>query len=117
MNKEIIIITLLFIIGNILAWFQSNSQFLWSWWYDRPLFTVFVYSIPTGLTFYYGWRFAVQYFDGSLWGARMFAFGVATIIFTIMSYVMKGEGLSMKTAVCLMLSFLIIFIQLFWKTE
>tara|TARA_Y100001970_G_C14002282_1_gene734031 strand:- start:458 stop:811 length:354 start_codon:yes stop_codon:yes gene_type:complete len=115
MNKEIIIIAVLFIFGNILAWFQSNSQFLWQWWYDRPIFTILIYSIPTAFTFFYGWRFAVEAFDGSLWSARMFGFGVATIVFAAMSYLMKGEGITAKTALCLALSCLIICIQVFWK--
>ena len=71
------LIITLFVIGNVLAWFQSNSQFMWTWWYDHPITTVLIYSIPTGLAFFYGWRYAVEHFDGSLWAARMFAFGVA----------------------------------------
>ena len=116
MSKEIILIVALFIVANIVAWFQSNSQFVWNWWYQRPIFTVLAYSIPTSFAFYYGWRYAVEAFDGSLWGARMFAFGIATIIFAILSYVFKGEGINLKTTVCLILSFAIILIQVLWKT-
>jgi hypothetical protein len=47
----------------------------------------------------------------------MFGFGIATIIFGIMSYFFKGEGITIKTAICLALSVVIIFIQVFWKTE
>lgn len=117
MNKELLIITILFIAGNVLAWFQANSQFLWEWWYERPILTVFLYSIPTSLAFFYGWRYAVESLGGSLWAARMFAFGIATIIFGVMSYIFKGEGITAKTAVCLALSVLIICIQILWKTE
>jgi len=117
MNKNIGIIIALFVAGNILAWFQSNSQFLWQWWYERPLTTILIYSVPTAFTFYFGWRFAVEAFGGSLWSARMFAFGIATIIFAIMSYLLKGEGITIKTAICLALSGLIMLIQVFWKTE
>ena len=116
MSKEITLIVILFILANILAWFQSNSQFIWSWWYERPMFTVLIYSVPTSLAFYYGWRYAVEAFDGSLWGARMFVFGIATIVFAILSYVFKGEGINLKTTVCLILSFAIILIQVLWKT-
>lgn len=117
MNKQVVFIVSLFVIGNLLAWFQANSQFIWKWWYDRPLLTILIYSVPTSFTFYYGWRYAVDYFDGSLWSARMFAFGLATIVFAILSFWVKGEGISLKTAVCLALSVAIIFIQVFWKTE
>ena len=117
MSKELVFIIGLFVMGNVLAWFQSNSQFLWEWWYNRPVLTIFIYAVPTALTFYFGWRYAVEMFDGSLWSARMLGHGIATIVFGFMSYTMKGEVITAKTAVCLMLSVLIIFIQLFWKTE
>lgn len=117
MSRHIVFIIILFILGNTLAWFQANSQFIWKWWYDRPILTILLYSIPTSFTFYYGWRYAVDYFDGSLWSARMFAFGLATIVFTALSYAVKGEGINIKTAVCIALSILIILIQMFWKVE
>ena len=117
MSKELIIITALFVVGNVLAWFQANSQFIWQWWYERPILTILIYSVPTSFAFFYGWRYAVESLEGSLWAARMLAFGVATIIFAFMSYFFKGEGITVKTAVCLALSFLIILIQLFWKTK
>ena len=117
MNKEIIIIVALFVLGNILAWFQSNSQFIWDWWYEHPIVTVLIYSVPTSFAFFFGWRYAVEAFGGSLWSARMFGFGIATIIFGIMSYMFKGEGINLKTLTCLILSFIIIFIQVFWKTD
>jgi hypothetical protein len=37
------------------------------------------------------------------------------VIFTAMTYLFRGEGVSAKTATCLVLAFSIIFIQLFWK--
>ena len=114
MNRLIASAIVLFILGNILAWFQANSQFLWQWWYDHPVTTVLMYSIPTSLAFFFGWRYAVEA-TGSLWSARMLGFGVATIIFGAMSYLLKGEGISTKTAVCLLLSVTIIFIQVLWK--
>ena len=117
MHKEFFLIAFLFITGNVLAWFQANSQFIWEWWYERPLFTVLLYSIPTSLAFFYGWRYAVEALGGSLWSARMLGFGIATIVFTLMSYLFKGEGINAKTAVCLGLSSLIIVIQIFWKSS
>ncbi len=113
MNKPILISLLLLLIGNVLVWFQSNSQFIWKWWYDHPLTTIFIYSIPTAIAFYFGWRYAVEAM-GSLWSARMLTFGISTIMFAIMSYVMMGEGLNLKNGVCLVLSMIIIVIQVMW---
>lgn len=114
MNKTIIASILLFAIGNILAWFQANSQFVWKWWYEHPMFTILIYSIPTSFAFYYGWRYAVES-TGSLWSARMLGFGLATMIFGTMSYAIKGEGITIKTAVCLALAMVIFLIQLLWN--
>jgi len=114
MNKLIASAVILFIFGNILAWFQANSQFLWQWWYNHPITTVFIYAAPTSLAFFFGWRYAVEA-TGSLWSARMLGFGVSTIIFGAMSYTLKGEGISYKTAICLLLSTAIILIQVLWK--
>ncbi len=114
MNKAIVTAIILFAAGNILAWFQANSQFLWEWWYDRPILTVFLYAIPTSMAFFFGWRYAVEATD-SLWSARMLGFGIGTIIFATISYLLKGEGITYKTAVCLLLSTIIILIQVLWK--
>jgi len=114
MNKVVVYAIILFIFGNILAWFQANSQFLWEWWYEHPVTTVMIYAVPTSLAFFFGWRYAVEA-TGSLWSARMLGFGVATIIFGIMSYALKGEGITFKTSICLLLSVAIILIQVLWK--
>ena len=43
----------LFIIGNIFAWFQFNSQFAWPWWRDKVLLSVLIYAVPMCLCFYF----------------------------------------------------------------
>ena len=115
MNSKIIIAIVLFIIANILTWFQVNSQFLWTWWKERPFMTVLIYSIPTSLSFFYAWKFSVEAMGDKLWPAKMIGFGVSTIVFTGLTYIMLEEGLSEKTLVCLFLSILIILIQVLWK--
>ena len=114
MDKNLIIAILLFAVGNVLAWFQANSQFLWKWWYDHPILTVFIYAVPTSMAFFFGWRYSVGVL-GELWAARMIGFGVATIIFSTMTYLIMDEGLSYKTLLCLLLSVAIILIQILWR--
>lgn len=115
LSKLMIYSIILFIIGNILAWFQANSQFISDWWYNRPVFTVLLYSIPTSFAFFYAWRFSVESLGSSLWSARMLSFGVGVICFWALSYFIKGEGLTLKTIVCLVLSLIIVMIQALWK--
>jgi hypothetical protein len=110
-DLKIIIAISLLILGNIMCWFQMNSQFIWVWWRDHPVFTVVLYAIPTGLSFYFAWRYAVEAL-GSLWAAKMLSFGVGTTIFTALTYFMMSEGLDTKTILCIPLCILIIIIQL-----
>jgi len=106
---------LFFIIGNILAWFQFNSQFVWSWWEDKPLFSSFIFAIPMGICFWYAIKFIVED-TGKLWTSKLVGFGVSNIIFAVFTYLfLKESALTAKTLTCLVLSSLIIGIQVGWK--
>ena len=107
----------LLLLGNILAWFQGNLQFVSDWWYSRPFFTIIIFAIPTATCFFFGWRFLVEYLDESLWSARLFSFGIGTIIFAILSFFIKGESIDKKTFICLLLAISIVFIQSFWPNN
>ena len=111
LNHPLIFALLFIIAGNILTWFQVNLQFISDWWRDRPMFTILLFSTPAGALFYYGWRFLVEYFEGSLWPPRLFSFGIGIIIFSTLAYMVKGEVLDKKTIACLFLSIIIILIQ------
>jgi hypothetical protein len=115
MNYKLLIAIILFIIANILTWFQVNSQFIWDWWKARPMLTVLIYAFPTSLSFFYAWKFGVEAMGGQLWPVRMVGFGISTIMFTGMTYFIMREGLTAKTITCLFLSILIILIQVLWK--
>lgn len=117
MNNLLTAALCLLLVGNILAWFQGNLQFTSNWWYARPMLTILLFAIPTATCFYFGWRFLVEYLDESLWSARLFSFGFGTIIFGLFSFYIKGEGLSKKTIICLLLSIAIILIQTFWPSD
>ena len=51
---NIVLACLLFAIGQTLGWFQLNSQFVWDWWKDKPLIAAVLFSVPTGICFWYG---------------------------------------------------------------
>ena len=54
-------------------------------------------------------------FNGLLWPQRFLAFSTGIIIFTVLTWYLKGEGLSVKTLVSLGLAFLLSIVQIFWK--
>ena len=54
-------------------------------------------------------------YDGAVWPARLIGFGVGIILFSILTWIILGEKIEIKSAVCVLLAFCILIIQLFWK--
>ena len=112
---KILIGSLFFIIGNILAWFQFNSQFVWGWWKDKPILPNVIFAIPMGLCFWYAVKYIVED-TGLLWTSKLVGFGVSNVIFAILTYALLKESILVpKTLICLFLSVIIIGIQVTWK--
>lgn len=112
--KSIIFSAILFCIGQTIVWIQVNGPILW------PLaktykWVLMLLGVPITWLFMEATRLAVNGFAGDFWPGRFVSFVSGIIIFTILTYMFKGEGVSAKTATCLILAFSIIVIQLFWK--
>ena len=106
---------LYFIVGNILAWFQYNSQFVWSWWADKAVLSSMIFSIPLGLCFWHAVKNIVIDTE-QLWASKLIGFGVSNVIFAVLTYLFLKESIfEPKTMTCLILSCVIIAIQVFWK--
>ena len=106
---------MLFTVGNILAWFQFNSQFVWDWWKDRPFLSNVIFAIPMGLCFWYAIKYIVED-TGLLWTSKLIGFGVSNVIFAALTYLLLKESILVpKTLICLLLSVIIIGIQITWK--
>ena len=112
---NILIGILFFAIGNVLAWFQFNSQFVWEWWENKPLLSSLIFAIPMGVCFWYAINRIVLATD-ELWASKLIGFGVSNVVFAIFTYVFMGESIfTTKTMSCLALASMIIAIQIFWK--
>jgi FtsH-binding integral membrane protein len=106
----------LFAIGQTLGWFQLNSQFVWNWWQDKPIFSAIVFSIPTGICFWYGVKIAYEEMGQVVWGPRFLIFSMSYFTFPLLTYYFLNESMfTLKTMICVALSFAIVGIQLFWK--
>ena len=106
---------LLFLLGNILAWFQFNSQFVWPWWSTRPLLSNVIFAVPMGICFWYAIRHIVST-TGLLWSSKLIGFGVSNVVFAVLTYALLKESILVpKTMLCLLLSVVIIGIQVLWK--
>ena len=115
MTHKLFLACLLFAAGQTMGWFNLNSQFVWEWWKDKPLAAVFLYSVPAGICFWYGIRLAYEDM-GEVWGPRFLIFSMSYLTFPILTWYFLNESMfTIKTMVCVLLSFAIVAVQLFWK--
>jgi len=114
-SSKLILAMSLFALGQTLAWFQINSQFVWEWWKQHPIVAVIVYGLPTGLCFLYGVKFAYEEM-GQVWGPRFLIFSMSYLTFPILTWYFLNESMfTTKTMICVFLSMLIVGVQLFWR--
>lgn len=113
--NELLIGIGMFVIAHILAFFQLNGQFIWKWFGKNE---VLVAAFGFIISFFYIWgtKYAVNGFEGLLWPARFIGFGVGMIVYAIAVSYYFNEGISLKTAISLLLSIVLIAIQTLWKS-
>ena len=104
----------LFLLGQILIWFQTNGQFLWGWFDRNPLILSITGGTIISYSFILATKYSVEHF-GVLWPGRFLGFALGISSFAILTWLFMGEAISWKTATSLLLATAIIFIQLFWK--
>jgi hypothetical protein len=101
----------LFAIGQSLAWFQVNGQFISEWCKGHPILMSFI-GVPIGLAFMYGTQYLYHGFDGQTWPARLLTFAVGIVVFIACTNWFLGEPVTWKTGISLLLTFIIILIQI-----
>ena len=109
---KIWITTLIFIACNLIIWFQLNSQLVWDWakgpkgfWFSA------IMGIPISIMFWYCTKIGYEGF-GTLWPVRFMGFATSMMTFPILTYFYLGETITLKTAVTIMLSVVIMIIQM-----
>ena len=103
-----------FIVSATAIWFQTHAQFFNDWSKDNALLV----AIPGFIISYWSIKATeniAEAYDGAVWPARLIGFGVGIIIFSILTWLILGEKIEIKSAVCVLLAFYILIIQLFWK--
>ena len=113
MNRTIILSAILFMVGQILIWFQSNGQFLSEWFKNNTLLISF-FGVPISYLFIHATRMSYEGF-GATWPGRMMGFAIGVLVFTALAYYFMGENVNLKTGLSLLLSICIICIQVFMK--
>ena len=112
--KNLIISILLFVFAQTMVWLQLNGQFVWPW-FRKYEWILLLFGVPIAWLFIVATRHGVAAFDGLLWPQRFLAFPCGIIIFTIFTWVLKGEGINTKTLISLCMAACLVLIQIFWK--
>ena len=100
---------LLSILGNTIAWFHMNAQFKWDW--AKSQWWILLGGIPISYMFFYSTKMFYEYF-GSYWSVRPIGFGIATIIFGLLTTLVLGEIPNQRIIISLILACLILYINM-----
>lgn len=105
----------LYLIGQVLTWFQTNGQFISPWIKNHPLIISVVGGTAISYAFIKATALIASYYDGLIWPGRFIGFAVGIAAFAILTRVFMGEGINTKTVVSLSLALALICVQLLWK--
>jgi len=103
---------LLLLIANVIAWFQIQGQFMdgaWKLWLSKD-WVVVILGIPIGWMLWKAALLSYNYF-GAVWNIRMIGFGLGTIVFGVMTWVILDELPGWHTVISIVLAAAIIMLQ------
>ena len=109
-NKEILYCVLILFFTQIVIWFQLNAQVKWDWFKDNYLL-LSILGMPISYALMYSTKFGFQGF-GELWPIRLLGFAVGIMSFPVITYLVLGEGVTLKTGLSLGLAVIIMLLQL-----
>ena len=111
-NKYILITIGIFLINNILIWYQLNSQLVWEWAKgSKSMWLMSILGVPISLLFWYGTKIGYEGF-GNLWAVRFVGFATSMLTFPIMTWLYLGEVITLKTIITILLAIIIMILQL-----
>ena len=102
---------LLFLAAQTLAWLQINGQFVWPWAKNHTMLLSLI-GVPISYLLMLASDYAYEGLDGKLWPGRFMAFAIGMFVFTILTSLLLGEGITVKSGVSLFLALIIIVLQL-----
>jgi hypothetical protein len=102
------------LVVQVAVWFQLNGQFF-SPWFKNNNFLLALMGIPISYGYIYITQLGYQAFGGLLWPNRFVGFALGMMIFAVLNSVFINEGISLKSAVSLVLAGILVAIQVLWK--
>lgn len=113
MNK-ILLGVIYAIIAQIGSFLQLQGNVKYGWYEKHPIILL-LSSIPLTWFYIHSVKYFVLGFKGELWPSRLIGFGISIVVFSLMSYFLFSEHISLKTFICLLLAFGILAVQFFMK--
>lgn len=101
-------------IAQILVFIQLQGSMKYQIFKDYK-WVVLLMGIPITWMFLESVKYIYDWSGGQIWPSRLIGFSIGITVFALMSIILFGEGISIKTGVCLFLSAIILGIQIFWK--
>lgn len=102
---------LLILTLQTLVWISVNGQFSEYLKSYNTFAICLTLAIPISICGYFGSRFLYNHFS-SAWSIRFIGFGISYLVFPFMTWFLLGETMfTLKTTICIFLSFCIILIQ------
>ena len=109
LNKDVLVCVFLLFIAQIVIWFQLNGQVKWDWFKDN-YFIMSLMGIPISYMLLVSTKYGYQGFN-ELWPTRLLAFATGMISFPILTYMVLGEGITIKTGISICLAVIIMILQ------
>ena len=109
-NKEILYCILILFFVQIAVWFQLNAQVKWDWFKDNYLL-MSILGVPISYALMYSTKYGYLGF-GNIWSIRLLGFAVGMVIFPFITYMILGEGITLKTGISVVLAGIIMLLQL-----
>lgn len=102
------------VLGQILSFLQLQGSAKFGWNEKYP-YLVLLTSIPIGFLFIRSVHHFIEAFHGQTFPSRLIGFAIGITVFIVLSKIMFNENLNVKNLVCIVLSFCIVAIQVWWK--
>ena len=110
-NKEILYCIIILFLVQIVTWFQLNAQVRWDWFKDNYWLMSLV-GVPISYALMYSTKYGFEGFSGVIWPMRLMGFAVGMITFPVITYLVLGEGITLKTGISVSLATVILLLQL-----
>ena len=110
--NKILLTIIIFLFNNVVIWYQLNGQLVWDFWKSpKGIVLSLLMGIPITALFWYATKIGYVGF-GNLWAVRFMGFATSMLTFPLMTYLYLGETITLKTAVTILLSVVIMIIQI-----